>query len=103
MNGHRKHVQKLLAKLKKAKIPVDIDKCKFDVMETRYLSLMISTDGIKIDPAKVNAIRQWDTLIYVQKVRFFVGFCNFYCQFIKNFSKIVKPLNTLTKKDIKFE
>ena len=76
-----------------------MDKCEFHVTETKYLGLIISTDGIKMDPAKVNAIRQWDTPTCVKEIRSFIGFCNFYRQFIKNFSKIAGPLNTLTRKD----
>ena len=37
-----------------------MDKCKFHVIKTKYLDLIISTKGIKIDPAKIEAIRQWD-------------------------------------------
>ena len=102
MKKHQQHVQKVLARLQKAGIPADMDKCKFHVTETRYLGLMISTDSIKINLAKINAIKQWDTPTYVRKVRSFIGFCNFYRQFIRNFSKIAGPLNTLTKKDTKF-
>ena len=70
--------------------------------ETKYLSLIISTDGIKMDPSKVDAIKSWDTPTCVKEVRSFIGFCNFYRQFIRDFSKIAEPLNTLTKKDVKF-
>ena len=99
---HQQHVQKVLAKLQEAGILADVDKCKFYVIETKYLGPMISTDGIKINSAKVDAIKQWDTPTCVQEIRLFIGFCNFYRQFIKNFSKIAGPLNTLTKKDTKF-
>ena len=95
---HRQHVQKMLAKLQEAGILADIDKCKFYVMKTRYLGLMISIDGIKINLAKVNTIKQWDTPTCVREIRLFVGFCNFYRQFIRNLSKIAGPLNSLTKK-----
>ena len=71
--------------------------------ETKYLGLIVSTKGIKIDPSKVDAIKSWDTPTCVREVRSFIGFCNFYRQFISNFSKIAGPLNTLTKKDVKFE
>ena len=70
--------------------------------ETKYLGLMISTEGIKMDPAKVDTIKHWDTPTCVREVRSFIGFCNFYRRFIRNFSKIAGPLNTLTKKDMKF-
>ena len=79
-----------------------MDKCEFHVTETKYLGLIISTDGIKINPSKVDAIKSWDTPTCVREVRSFIGFCNFYRRFISNFSKIAGPLNTLTKKDVKF-
>ena len=92
----------MLTKLQEAKIQADVDKCKFHVTETKYLGLIISTKGIKIDPSKMDAIKSWDTPTCVREVRSFIGFCNFYCWFIRNLSKIVGPLNTLTKKEVKF-
>ena len=64
---------------------------------------MISTDSIKMDPVKVDVIKQWDTLTCVKEVCAFIGFCNFYCRFIRDFSKIAGPLNALIKKETKFE
>ena len=92
----------MLAKLRGFSIQTDVDKCKFHVTKTKYLGLIISTKGIKMDPAKIKAIRQWDTPTYIWEVRSFVGFYNFYRRFIKNFSNIVGPLNALTKKDMPF-
>ena len=66
----------------------NIDKCKFHVTETKYLGLIISKDSIKMNPAKVEAIKNWSTSKRVKDVRAFVGFCKFYWQFIQNFSKI---------------
>ena len=79
-----------------------MDKCKFHITETKYLGLIISTKGIKIDPSKVDAIKSWDTPTCVREVRSFIGFYNFYRWFIRDFSKVAGPLNTLTKKEVKF-
>ena len=102
MKDHKQHVRKVLMKLREAGIPADVDKCEFHITQTKYLGLIISVDGIKIDPAKVEAIKQWNTPTYVREVHSFIGFCNFYRQFIRSFSKIAGPLNSLTKKDAKF-
>ena len=102
MKEHRQHMQKMLIKLREAGIPANVDKCKFYITKTKYLGLIISVDSIKIDLAKVEAIKQWNTPTCMRKVRSFIGFCNFYCCFIRNFSKIARPLNLLTKKDAKF-
>jgi len=49
-----------------------------------------------MDPTKVSAIRNWPTPIKKQELQRFLGFCNFYRQFIKDYSKIAKPLTILT-------
>ena len=68
----------MLAKLREFGIQADVDKCEFHVAETKYLGLIISTDGIKMDPAKVEAIWNWNTPTCVKDIRAFIGFCNFY-------------------------
>ena len=90
----------LLAKLREFNIQADVDKCKFHVIETKYLSLIISTDEIKMDLAKIEAIWNWSTSTCVKDVKAFIDFCNFYWCFVLNFSKVAKPLNFLTKKNV---
>ena len=68
----------MLAKLCKFGIQADINKYKFYITKTKYLSLIISKNSIKIDPAKVEAIKNWSIPKRVKDVRAFVGFCNFY-------------------------
>ena len=55
-----------------------------------------------MDPEKVKAILDWASPIIVKGVRAFLGFANFYWQFIKEFSAIVAPLICLMSKDVKF-
>ena len=54
---------------------------------------------IEIDPIKVASIMDWPTPIKVKEVQSFLGFCNFYCRFIKDYLKIAKPLFELTQKE----
>ena len=96
---HKKHMRLMLAKLRELSIQADINKCKFYVTETKYLGLIISTNGIKIDPAKIKTIWNWSTPTCVKDVQAFIGFCNFYRRFVLNFSKVARLLNALTKKD----
>jgi hypothetical protein len=55
-----------------------------------------------MDPEKVAAIQAWKAPALVKGVQSFVGFANFYRQFIKNFSEVAAPLTKLTGKDTKF-
>ena len=56
LREHKEHVQLVLTKLCEFDIQADVDKCKFHVIETKYLGLIISTKGIKIDLAKIATI-----------------------------------------------
>ena len=56
LKEHKEHVQLVLAKLCEFGIQADVDKCEFHVTETKYLGLIVSTEEIKMDLAKVAAI-----------------------------------------------
>ena len=93
---HEEHVCKVLLRLCKAGLQADIKKSEFSVKCTKYLGFIISTDGIEADPEKTSVINQWDPPQTVQGVQSFLGFCNFYWHFIRNYGRIAKPLNQLT-------
>ena len=96
---HREHMRNVLTALQKAGLQADIDKCEFHVTEVNYLGPIIMNNGIRIDPHKVNAIQQWSTPTCVRDVQSFIGFANFYRQFIHRFSSIVAPMIATVKKD----
>ena len=56
-----------------------------------------------MDPGKVKGVTDWPVQKSHKELRGFLGFLNFYCRFIKNFSRVARPLNTLTSKKIPFE
>ena len=64
-----------------------------------YLGLVVTSNGIRMDPHKVSAVQQWETPTYVQDVQSFIGFANFYQRFIHGFSSIVAPMIATVKKD----
>src|SRR5260370_2038275 len=76
-----------------------LDKCLFDVTEMDYLGVILGRGVTCMDPIKISGIKDWPTPTKVKDVRSFLGFCNFYCIFIKGFSKHAQPLNALTRKD----
>lgn len=100
---HVRHVRLVLQKLREAGLQVDILKCEFHVQETKFLGLLVSIDGLRIDPTKIQAVIDWKTPTNLKESQAFVGFCNFYRRFIRNFSKIVKALVRLTQKGVIFE
>ena len=61
-----------------------------------YLGIIIGKHGIKIDPEKVAAIKEWARPENMKDVQSFLGFANFYCRFIAGFSGVARPLTMLT-------
>jgi len=55
-----------------------------------------------MDPVKLTAVTNWPTLKTMKEVQKFLGFCNFYHRFVKNYSALAQPLFNLTKKDVPF-
>lgn len=64
--------------------------------------MIIPTTGVKMDPQKVQCILDRKHSSCLRDVQGFLRFSNFYRRFIKNFSKIVRPLTSLTRKNVKF-
>ena len=56
---HHCHVEKVLTRLRDAGLQVDLKKCEWHVTETRYLGFIITTEGIRADPAKIAVIKNW--------------------------------------------
>jgi hypothetical protein len=87
----------VLSKLQDAGLHVDIKKCEFEVTITKYLGFIIEAGkGIRMDPDKVKAIKEWEAPKTVKGVRSFLGFANFYRKFIKDFARVAASLTCLT-------
>src|ERR1700760_4259924 len=95
--------KRVLQCLKDKDLFLKLEKCKFNQTELEYLGLIISEGQIRMDAAKLAGIKQWPEPTTVKQVRSFLGFANFYRKFIGHYSELARPLNNLTKKDIKFE
>ena len=94
-SDHRRHVREVVKRLLNAGLTIDIGKCEFETTETKYLGLIISTNGLRMDPEKVSAIKRWGTPATLKDLQRFLGFANFYRRFIKGFSAIARPLTSL--------
>ncbi len=96
---HIQHVRKILQRLREANIQIDVDKCEFHIIETKFLSMIMSRDDIKMNSEKIKAIVEWEKFTHLKKIQTFLRFVNFYRRFIKDFFKIAKSLIKFIRKD----
>ena len=99
---HVSLVRRVMERLRKARLCVSIKKSTFHQRQVEFLGYLISDKGISMTEAKVEEMKKWPPPESIVDVQSFMGFANFYRRFIVGFSKIVKPLTELTKKDIRW-
>lgn len=100
---HEEHLRKILELLKEEKLYAKFSKCEFWIPTVQFLGHVIDSQGIHVDPAKIESIKDWATPTTPTEIRQFLGLAGYYRRFIEGFSKIAKPLTKLTQKNIKFE
>ena len=90
---HGIHVRQVLQCLREYGLHAKLEKCSFDQNHVEFLGYVVSQQGISMDPSMVQTILNWQPPLSVRDVaQCFLGFANFYCKFIKNYSNIVMPL-----------
>ena len=99
---HDRIVLEVLKCLHDNDLYVKPEKCHFHVTEVDFLGMIVSCDGIKMDPEKVSAILKWPEPTNVKRVCAFLGLGNFYRHFIKDYVIMARPLTDLTCKDVVF-
>ncbi|GKG18084.1 hypothetical protein Tco_0372382, partial [Tanacetum coccineum] len=68
-----------------------------------FLGHVIESEGIHVDPTKIESIKDWASPKSTREIRQFLGLAGYYRRFIEGFSKIAKPMTKLTQKKVKFE
>ncbi|GJS06521.1 putative reverse transcriptase domain-containing protein [Tanacetum coccineum] len=100
---HERHLKIILALLKNEQLYAKFSKCDFWLESVQFLGHVINNKGVHVDPAKVEAIRNWSAPTTPKEVRQFLGLAGYYRRFIEGFSLISKPLTKLTEKNKKYE
>ena len=103
LEEHERRFKLLMERLEFAKLKIQLEKCQFLKRKVHYLGHILSEEGLRPDPKKIEAVEHFPTPRSVKNVRQFLGLAGYYRRFIKDFARIAKPLSRLTEKEIAFE
>ena len=99
LEEHRRVVRRVLEILAENNVFLKPEKCVFEALEVEFVGLVISEGQVAMDPVKVAGVKDWPVPEQLVDVQSFLGFINFYRQFIEGFAHIAHPLHVLAKKD----
>ena len=100
---NKKKIKKIKIKLRDNKLYTNGEKSEFGLQEIKILRHIVRGQCVKLDHKKVEAIKKWSQPTSLREVRIFLGLAYYYRRFIKNFSKIAKPMSDLLKKNLTLE
>ncbi|GJS40781.1 putative reverse transcriptase domain-containing protein [Tanacetum coccineum] len=100
---HEVHLKLVLELLKKERLYAKFSKCEFWLQEVHFLGHVVNHNSIHVDPGKIEVVQNWKAPRTPSKIQSFLGLAGYYRCFIANFSKIAKPLTSLTQKNKKYE
>jgi hypothetical protein len=100
---HEKHLTMVLEKLRSNQLYAKFSKCEFWLIEVAFLGHVISAGGVSVDPSKVKDVLNWMPQTNTSEIQSFLGLAGYCRRFIKDFSKIVKPMTRLLEKNKDFD
>jgi len=98
---HDKIIEEVLRRLEENNLYMKLEKCIWKVRKIRFLGVVIGPNGIEMEKKKVDGVLSWPEPKNVKDVRKFLGLANYYRRFIKDFTQVARPMNTLMRKDVK--
>lgn len=96
LEQHESRLLQVLNRLKEYGLKLSSEKCMFFQTSVRYLRHIVSQHGVETDPQKIEALKTWPVPENLKELRSYLGFSGYYRRFMKDYSKITKPLNDLT-------
>ncbi|XP_028514411.1 uncharacterized protein K02A2.6 [Exaiptasia diaphana] len=96
---HGERLNAVLTRLQDAKVTLNADKCQFECDNVKFLGHIVGKDGIRIDPSKVEAIKEMAEPSDVSDLRRFLGMVNQVGKYIPNLADLTKPLRELLVKE----
>lgn len=96
LEEHETRLAKVLNRLRENGLKLSPEKCRFFQTSVRYLGHIVSRSGVETDPKKIEALKTWPKPQTLKELRSFLGFSGYYRRYVEGYSKIAKPLTSLT-------
>jgi transposase InsO family protein len=103
LKEHIENLKSVFERLKQTNFKIQLDKSEFLRKEVNYLGHVITPNGVKPNPDKIHAVKNYPIPKNQKQIKSFLGLLGYYRKFIKDFAKITKPLTQCLKKDSKVE
>ncbi|GFX40190.1 hypothetical protein TNCV_4318251 [Trichonephila clavipes] len=99
---HLIRLRLVLKCLQEAGLKLNSKKCLFATQEVKILGHLVSSNGVRPDPDKIKAVRNFPTPKNIHDIRSFLGLCSYFRRFIKGFCYLAEPLQSLLKSGVEF-
>lgn len=103
MEQHNIRLKKVYERLRDRGVVLNHEKCIIGVPELQFIGHVISANGIRPSPSKVDALVSFRRPVNVSEVKSFLGLANYMNKFINNLAALDEPLRRLTEQDSQFE
>ena len=102
LDDHLSHVEQILTALSQAGISLKLAKCEFFTREVKYLGHVVRPGTLSVEQSRKIALWKAKHPKTQTELRSFLGLCNVYRRFVRNYSYIAAPLNKFLKKEQEF-
>ena len=101
--GYDEIVEEILKRLEENDLYIKLEKCIQKARRIGFLGIVIGPNRIEMEKEKVDGVLSWPEPKNVKDIRKFLGLANYYRRFIKDFAQVTRPMNMLTRKDVKWQ
>ena len=102
LEEHIKHIEEVLEILEEHRLKLKLSKCFFAQLELEFLGFIINALGVRPDPKKIEAVRNYPEPRNQKELLSLLGLANYYRRFVRGYAEIAHPLTELTRKNIEW-